>query len=260
MPLKALIFDVDGTLAETEELHRLCFNEAFAQAGHDWNWSRELYRDLLKVTGGKERIRHHLDCIGLDPGAGASTLIAALHAEKNRLYAQRAASGVALRPGITRLVAEARQRGLAVAIATTTSRSNLDALLTTALGEAAGSFGPVVAGEDVSRKKPDPEVYVRALELLGLAPGECVAFEDSRNGLLAAQAAGLPVVLTPSLYTDHENHNGADCVVTDLGEPGRALRHVAGWEPSGGVIDVPALEVLLAWHAVRANASMGEQV
>lgn len=245
MLLKALIFDVDGTLAETEELHRICFNEAFANAGHDWEWPRELYCQLLKVTGGKERIRHYLDCMGLDLGPDAAR-IGELHAEKNRLYAHRTASGVALRPGVRRLIAEARACGLAVAVATTTSRVNLDALFTAALGTAGTAwFSAIVTGEDVSRKKPDPEAYLQVLDRLGLAPGECVAFEDSRNGLLAAKAAGLPVILTPSLYTQDEDLREGDCVVSDLGELAQPLRHISGWKPAGDVIDLAALGTLL---------------
>jgi HAD superfamily hydrolase (TIGR01509 family) len=246
MPLKALLFDVDGTLAETEELHRICFNEAFAKGGHDWEWPRDLYRDLLKITGGKERIRHYLDRIGLEIGADAAAKVAALHAEKNRLYALRTKFGVALRPGVARLIAEARERGVTVAIATTTSRSNLDALLTAAFGQAGATwFSAIVTGEDVSRKKPDPAAYLQALGLLGLMPDECVAIEDSLNGLHAAKTAGLPVVLTPSIYTEHENFTGADCVVSDLGELGRPLRHMAGWRPKADLIDVHVLQALL---------------
>lgn len=251
MPLKALIFDVDGTLAETEELHRICFNEAFANAGHDWEWSREVYCQLLKVTGGKERIRHYLDCRGLDLGMDAAARIAVLHAEKNRLYAHRTASGVALRPGVRRLIAEARASGRAVAVATTTSRGNFDALVAAAFGSAgASSFSAVVTGEDVSRKKPDPEAYLQVLDRLGLMPSECLAFEDSRNGLLAAKAAGLSVVITPSLYTQDEDLREGDCVVSDLGELGRPLRHVDGWKPAGDVIGLADLETLLE-HRTR---------
>ncbi|YCI06317.1 HAD-IA family hydrolase (plasmid) [Ensifer sp. D2-11] len=245
MLLKALIFDVDGTLAETEELHRICFNDAFANAGHDWEWPRELYYQLLKVTGGKERIRHYFDCMGLDVGTDSTARVAELHAEKNRLYALRTASGVALRPGVRRLIVEARARGLAMAVATTTSRGNLDALIAAAFGTGAGWFSAIVTGEDVSRKKPDPAAYLQVLDRLNLAPSECVAFEDSRNGLLAAKAAGLPVIVTPSLYTQDEELGEGDCVVSDLGELGRPLRHISGWKPAGDVIDVATLEALL---------------
>lgn len=258
MALKALLFDVDGTLAETEELHRACFNEVFANAGYDWNWPPDLYGDLLKVTGGKERIHHYLDRADVDLGADAAVKIAALHAEKNRLYARRTGSDVALRPGINRLMKQAREHGLALAIATTTSRSNLDVLLAASFGaEGAAWFSAVVSGEDVSRKKPDPAAYLQALGLLRVAPDECVAFEDSRNGLLAAKAAGLPVVLTPSLYTGHENQEEADCVVSDLGEPDRPLRHISGWKPEGHVIDVDALQALL--EALTVGTLLGNK-
>ncbi|QGN54571.1 HAD-IA family hydrolase [Novosphingobium sp. Gsoil 351] len=215
MTLKALIFDVDGTLAETEEAHRSAFNRTFAEAGHDWEWSPEHYRRLLETTGGKERIAAFLDEIG---ESLAAETIARLHARKNAIYAQLVAGGeVALRPGVVRLIDEARAAGVGLAIATTTSRANLAALLGRLFGlSALGIFAAVVAGEDVSAKKPDPEVYARTLALLGLAPGECLAIEDSRNGMLAARAAGLPVLVTPSRYTDHEVFDGAALLRPDL--------------------------------------------
>ena len=242
MSLKALIFDVDGTLAETEELHREAFNEVFAAGGHDWRWEKDLYRQLLKVTGGKERIRHFLDTANIDAGGEAPGLIAALHAGKNDLYARKVTTGVALRPGILRLMREARDAGLQLAIATTTSRSNLDALLQSAFGaDETMQFAAIVTGEDVERKKPDPEAYLIVLQRLGLRAEECIAFEDSRNGVLAARGAGLRVVVTPGIYTDHESFDGAECVVSDLGEPDQPLRPLAGWRPAGGVIDLAAL-------------------
>jgi HAD superfamily hydrolase (TIGR01509 family) len=257
MLLKALIFDVYGTLAETEELHRICFNDAFANAGHGWEWPRDLYCQLLKVTGGKERIRHYLDCMDLDLGTDAAARIAELHAEKNRLYAHRTALGVALRPGVRRLIGEARACGLAVAVATTTSRVNLDALLASAFDTTgAGWFSAIVTGEDVGRKKPDPAAYLQVLDRLGLTPGECVAFEDSRNGLLAAKTAGLPVVLTPSVYTQDEDLREGDCVVSDLGELGHPLRHIRGWKPADYVIDLAAVETLLEHCTRRGSATV----
>ena len=136
-----------------------------------------------------------------------------------------------------------------MAVATTTSRGNFEALLAAAFGTAAADwFSAIVTGEDVSWKKPDPAAYLQVLHRLGLTPSECVAFEDSRNGLLAANAAGLPVVLTPSLYTEDEDHREGDCVVSDLGELGRPLRHISGWKPAGDVIDLAALEKLLEYR------------
>lgn len=218
MRLKAILFDVDGTIAETEEAHRRAFNQAFAEAGKDWCWSVNDYRELLKVTGGKERIRHFVKTIG---ETASDEFVAKVHGRKNAVYAELVESGeAALRPGIARLIAEARGAGIQVAIATTTSRENLMALLDRHFGNGAlASFDAVVTGEDVSRKKPDPEVYILALGALGVAADACVAIEDSRNGLLAADACGIPVLVTPSLYTSHEQFDGATLILADLESP-----------------------------------------
>lgn len=218
MGLRALIFDVDGTLAETEEAHRAAFNRTFAEAGHDWSWDVDTYRDLLRVTGGQQRIAHFLTTIG---ETATSVEIAALHARKNDLYADHVAGGeVALRPGVARLIDEARGAGIELGIATTTSRSNLDALLVQLLApDAASWFDAIVTGEDVSIKKPDPEVYVLTLAALGITPAEAIAIEDSRNGLLAALACGVRTVVTPSLYSAREEFTGAALIVADLDTP-----------------------------------------
>ena len=216
--LRGLIFDVDGTLAETEEGHRQAFNEVFADFAIPWRWAPDHYRELLRVTGGKERILRHAHTH--DPGrlAAIEANIAALHSAKNQRYAAWVeASGGALRPGVRRLIDEARASGLRLAIATTTSRANVEALLAAAFGaEGPALFTAIVCSEDVRRKKPDPEVFTLALERLALPPHACIAFEDSRNGLLAAQAANLRVIVTPSLYSEHEDFAGAALIVSDL--------------------------------------------
>ena len=220
MMLKALIFDVDGTIAETEEAHRRAFNRAFAEAGHGWVWSSDLYRRLLETTGGRERIVAFLLSIG---EALPVAEIAGLHRSKNAIYAQLVADGeVALRPGVARLMDEATGAGVVLAIATTTSFGNLCALLDRHFGKAAlARFGAVVTGEDVAAKKPDPQAYTRALALLRLGPDECLAIEDSPNGMIAAQRAGLAVLVTPSHYTDHEAFDGAALVRENLDRPHR---------------------------------------
>jgi HAD superfamily hydrolase (TIGR01509 family) len=217
--LCALIFDVDGTLAETEEAHRAAFNQSFADHGRDWHWSVETYRVLLQVTGGQQRIRHFLKNIGETATSGE---ISSLHARKNALYAQMVDAGaVVLRPGVMRLLDEARHTGLKLAIATTTSRSNIQALLARLLSpDAATWFTAIVAGEDVAAKKPDPEVYARALGALGIPAAETVAIEDSRNGLLAATACAIVTVVTPSFYSEGEDFTGAIRVCADLDHPG----------------------------------------
>ncbi len=215
MTLRAIIFDVDGTLAETEDLHRRAFNRVFEDAGHDWHWDRALYRELLLVNGGRERLRHFVGSIGAELSEADA---AALHARKNEIYAAYVDSGeVALRPGVARLIDEARAGGVRLAIATTTGRANLEALLTRLL--AGVQFDAAVTGEDVRAKKPDPEVYRRALDSLALQASDCVAIEDSRIGLEAATGADIAAVVIPSLYFDDERLDGAALVRASLDGP-----------------------------------------
>ncbi len=220
MALRALIFDVDGTLAETEELHRVAFNAAFREAGIDRVWDEEQYRVLLQTTGGRHRILRDFADNGAPVGADVEALAAALHAGKNRHYALAVASGVLkLRSGVSRLIREARNDGLRVAIATTTGRANLVALLAAVATELpAQAFDVVVTGDDVVHLKPDPEVYHQALLQLHCTPDETLAFEDSRNGLDAARAAGIPTIVTPSLYTGDQTFPGATAILEDLTE------------------------------------------
>jgi HAD superfamily hydrolase (TIGR01509 family) len=240
MRLKAILFDVDGTIAETEEAHRTAFNRAFAEAGRDWHWTVDDYRELLKVTGGKERIRHFAGTIG---EAVSDSVIAEVHARKNEIYAELVEEGAAaLRPGIDRLMREAWDKNVKTAIATTTSRTNLTALLDRHFGAGSLAFYAMVTGEDVARKKPDPEVYLLALSALNVAPNDCIAIEDSRNGVLAAVAAGIPVLATPSLYTMHERFDGAVGVRPSLDEP---------FPP----IDIAALDKLVSASNPLAAAS-----
>jgi len=217
---KALIFDVDGTMAETEELHRQAFNDSFAKFGLDWNWDVDLYARLLRITGGRERISHFLAEYRSDKDALSVAQIADLHGMKNRRYAELLVDGrCPLRAGVADVIAIARQRGQRLAIATTTSRANIAALLSRIMGQSwPDLFHAVVAGEDVARKKPAPDAYVKVVESLGLPAQACLAFEDSRNGLLAAQSAGVPVVITRSMYFGHDNFEGALKVVDDLAE------------------------------------------
>lgn len=225
--LKALIFDVDGTLADTEEAHRAAFNAAFREAGLPWHWSEALYADLLEVSGGKERLRHYWQLV--DPkgaaAAHASATVDALHARKTRHYDSLAGSGqLALRPGILRLFKEAREGGLRLAIATTTTPSNIDALLRTPLGSDWRSLFSAVCGADsAARKKPAPDVYHAALAALALPAGDCLAVEDSANGLRAARAAGIPTLVTPTAYTRGQGFNGALLRLDHLGDPDHPL-------------------------------------
>jgi HAD superfamily hydrolase (TIGR01509 family) len=216
LTLRALIFDVDGTLSETEEVHRRAFNETFAETGLDWNWSVEDYTWLLKTTGGKERMRAFRDHIGASCPSDAE--IAALHGAKTARYGALVASrALTLRPGVAELIQAARQAGLKIAVATTTNRSNVDALCRACWGKEADEVFDVIAvGDEVMAKKPAPDVFDLAVERLGIDPSEAVAFEDSRNGVMSAQAAGLRAIVTPSRYTAAEDFSMAEWVVEDL--------------------------------------------
>jgi HAD superfamily hydrolase (TIGR01509 family) len=206
--VRALIFDVDGTLAETEEVHRLAFNAAFEDLGVPWTWDRPRYRELLRVTGGKERLALCAGEVGLTM---SDAEIARIHARKNALYAQFVSEGRApFLPGVDALIRDAKSAGLKCAICTTTSRSNIDALLGANLGaEGSALFDAMVCGEDVIEKKPSPEAYLLALRILGFSAGECLALEDSSNGLRAARAAGVRTIVTPSWYSSGEDFSGA---------------------------------------------------
>lgn len=216
----AVIFDVDGTLAETEEGHREAFNAAFRQAGLPWSWDQDLYHQLLAVTGGKERIRYYIENFGAvgAPQDNLDDFIRALHAEKTTAYTELVGAGkLVLRPGVRELLAAAGERGYRLAIATTTTPANIDALLAATFGDAGKKlFEVICAGDSVPNKKPAPDVYLRALEELDLPPERCVAIEDSRNGLLAARAAGIPTIVTPSIYTTGEDFEEAVLVAEDL--------------------------------------------
>lgn len=196
MKFSALIFDVDGTLAETEELHRRVFNEAFAARGLDWHWTRDDHRELLQTTGGKERIAAFLSRRGEDPAAHD---IASLHRDKTDRYAALMSEGeIALRDGVAALISDARAAGLKIAI-TTTSRPNIDALIRATLGsEASELFDAIAAGDEVAAKKPAPDVYLLALDRLGVQADRAVALEDSLNGIAWAQDGGIACIVSPA--------------------------------------------------------------
>lgn len=222
--LKALIFDVDGTLADTErDGHRPAFNAAFREYGLDWDWDVELYGHLLAVTGGKERMKYYVERFRQDyrKPVDFDDLVAELHKAKTRHYTRMLAEGgIPLRPGVRRLLEEAREAGLTLAVATTTTPDNVTALLRHSLAEDGPDwFAVIAAGDIVPAKKPAPDIYVWALAQLGLASDECLAFEDSENGILASRGAGLRTVVTVNDYTRDHDFSGALAVLSDLGEP-----------------------------------------
>jgi len=234
--LQALLFDVDGTLADTEAAHLAAFNEAFAQEGLDWVWDEPLYTKLLEVSGGKERIAHYWKTVrnGLVDvsGDGLQDTIARLHARKTAAYEARVnAGGVALRPGVLRLIESAHQQGWALAIATTTSPVNIAALLRKAIGaDWRGYFAVVEDASTAPLKKPHPQVYRQTLQRLGLPAAACLAVEDSANGLQAARAAGLATLITRNRFTEHHDFRGALRVLPNLS--GVTTAHISAWHAS----------------------------
>lgn len=236
--LRALIFDVDGTLADTESAHCDAFNHAFAEEGLGWHWDRALYTKLLEVSGGKERIRHYWEQMSpgmtsIDASAMADT-IQRVHDIKTAAYEQAVQDGaVQLRPGVLALIEEASRAGLPMAIATTTSPVNIGALLRKAIGTHWQTYFPVIEdGSTAPVKKPHPQVYLNTLRRLAIPATAAVAFEDSGNGLRAAQAAGLATVITPTDHTRHHNFDGALRVLPDLA--GVELATLQGWHRSAG--------------------------
>lgn len=234
--LQALIFDVDGTLADTERHgHRVAFNQTFAAAGLDWHWSEERYGQLVEIGGGKERILHYInhDRPQFPPPPPPQTLeswVAGLHQDKSQRYGDLLRQGhLPPRPGVQRLIQEARSAGVRLAIATTSALPNALAVLETALGAASAAwFEVIAAGDVVAQKKPAPDIYRYVLERMGLPASACMAIEDSAQGLRSAMAAGLSTVITTNGYTEHQDFTGAAWVLRDLGEPDRPCQVLQG--------------------------------
>jgi len=221
--LRALIFDCDGVLADTErDGHRVAFNRAFAQKGYSIEWDAQLYKELLEIAGGKERMRHYFDQTGWPEDVpDKDSLIKELHKLKTDLYMQIIESGeMPLRPGVARLVDEAIADRIALAVCSTSNERAVNLLVEKLLGrQLRAKFDLILAGDVVSKKKPDPEIYNLALQRLGLEATECVVIEDSRNGLLAAKAAGMCCIITTNGYTEDEDFAEADLVISELGDP-----------------------------------------
>jgi HAD superfamily hydrolase (TIGR01509 family) len=218
--LAALIFDLDGTLADTEETHRQAFNAAFIELGLWWDWGPPLYQRLLAVSGGKERLRHYVGTLRV-PDAERERLlqlVPAIHETKTRIYTELLVRGQRpFRPGVLPLLRAAHDAGLKLAVASTTTSANVSALLQANLGTAPDiAFDVIACGDQVPEKKPAPDIYRLAIGSLRLPAEACIAFEDSLNGLRAAKAAGLVTIVTPTRWSAGEDFAGADLVLPSL--------------------------------------------
>jgi HAD superfamily hydrolase (TIGR01509 family) len=222
MTIKAIIFDVDGTLADTEDAHRISFNKAFAENGLDWNWDVALYDKLLKVTGGKERIKYFVSDFLTDyiKPDNFDDFVKHLHAVKTGHYTTMMRAGsVPLRPGIKQLIQQAHAAGITLAIATTTTPQNVSALLEVGLGKDWEKyFSANGCGDIVPAKKPAPDIYFWVLDKLGLQAADCIALEDSYNGLRSALAAGIKTYVTTNPYTHRQDFTDAAAVFDDLSD------------------------------------------
>lgn len=245
--LRGLILDFDGTIAETERFgQRVAYNRAFAELGLDWEWDEALYGELLAVAGGKERLRYYLERCRpeLLDDAIASGLIVDIHSAKIRHFAKIAPT-IPLRQGVLRLVREAHAAGVVIAIATTASKPGVEALLSQDQ-KLPAMVSLIAANEAVERKKSAPDVYLWALERLGLKAADCVAIEDSNVGLRAALGAHLPTIVTLSDYTAMDDFTGASAVLSALGERDEPARCVHGARPKDGLVDLAFLRTIRA--------------
>ena len=220
--IKAVFFDQDGVIIDTErDGHRVAFNQTFKEFGYDFEWSVEKYHQLLQVSGGKERMRHYLHTEGFGVEVkpeDEDQLIRDMHKKKTQTFVELIESGkLPLRPGVKRLMQEVVDAGLTLGICTTSNQRAAQAVAYGILKDLQFAF--VLAGDIVSRKKPDPEIYNLALTKTGFQPNECIVIEDSRNGVRAAAAAHLNIVATTNIYTESEDLSQADIIVTCLGDP-----------------------------------------
>lgn len=251
--LEALLFDVDGTLADTErDAHRVAFNMAFKDAGLDWDWTVPLYGELLAITGGKERIKHYIDNYlnGFEYDGDLPAFIRQLHQSKTDFYVKVLSGGeIELRPGVERLLREARDAGLRLAIATTTTPENVEVLISQTLGsDALNWFEVIAAGDVVPAKKPAPDIYIYAMEKMALTPAQCLAFEDSENGIHATRGANLTTIITTNGYTESHDFSGAALVINQLGEPDDPFKVI-----SGDVNDYTYFDISLAREIHRRS-------
>lgn len=229
--LKAIFFDMDGTIIDTEkDGHRVAFNEAFARLGINAEWDVAKYHQLLQIAGGKERMKFFFQGEGkefLPAEKSIDDFVQQLHLLKTEIFVSLIESSkLPLRPGIKRLMQEAKEKGILIGICTTSNEKAVKAIVNSLLADI--KIDLILAGDIVANKKPDPEIYLLALQKTGLAGDEVLVVEDSENGLIAGKAAGIKVLVTVNEYTKNENMTGAETVITSLGNENEKAQVLAG--------------------------------
>ncbi|MFN3605013.1 MAG: HAD-IA family hydrolase [Leptonema sp. (in: bacteria)] len=238
MELKAVFFDLDGTLSETEPLHLDCFNYAFKKHNLPFHWDPQLYSLLLSIGGGVERISYYLKLISFSLNQED---ILSLHQTKTKCYQEALKNPIKLRPGIVRLIQELNQNNILTALVTTSSKTATESFIKSSLPPFL-KFDLILTGDDVQNKKPHPEIYQKALECLSLNPREVITIEDSRMGLLSAHSNHIKVLITPSHYTKREHFQEAYSVISDLGEPNQPFIHLSNHPLSKNYVDLEVLQ------------------
>jgi HAD superfamily hydrolase (TIGR01509 family) len=222
MKTKALIFDVDGTLVDTEELHRKAFNQVFLNYNLDWEWTPELYTDLLRYSGGVDRLLAYVQRSGMAASEKVylTAIVPMLHREKTQTYTELVHdTAIRARTGAARLIAEGLDSNFKIALVATSAFADVRGLAQAALGQKiASALDPIVCVDHVAHKKPAPDLYQLAVNQLRLPPEACAAFEDSANGLAAAKQASLFTIVTPSRWTGSQDFRGANLVLSMLGD------------------------------------------
>jgi len=236
--LQAILFDCDGVLAETErDGHRIAYNKAFEAKGLDIRWDALIYSDLVRISGGKERMRHYFEQNSghLAEDHFNEALIQELYQIKTEYFKDILRRGILpCREGISRIIAQAHSDSTLLFVCSTSHKESVETLIASNMGqEYLGYFTDLLCGDIVPHKKPAADIYLLAKEKYGLNPKKCVVIEDSRNGLLAAKGAGMNCLVTPSFYTQNEDFSEADAIISTLGDdttPAKLIRVPTAWK------------------------------